>query len=301
MDNLSPEQGRAIQEMLVWTSSEASGDLVRRNRAWCDLSCIRRYLAACNWKVDKAKKALAATLKWRGEARPDALKTSDFPDICLKARYMYWNGYDQHGHPILYVHSQLHDCSLDREQRFRYALFMLEKGVTLMNKKFSGKEGVEQWVIVLDEAGRTRKNIDLAFIRKVGPIMGSHYVERLYRVYVIHPTSTFSALFKVASLFMDDVSRSKVVLSRTDQDQLTRADDRDPEKVLMEGEEGAGTAVSPLAVASPLPVMDLSSALPELLADLGQAQLQVSWGGKTPDITDFPAYYTHLQKDVVLP
>ena len=30
---------------------------------------------------------------------------------------------------------------------------------------------------------------------------------------------------------MDDVSKSKVVLSRADQGQLARADDRDPEKV----------------------------------------------------------------------
>lgn len=286
MDNLTAEQSRALQELLV-------SEVVRKNSAWCDLPCLRRYLTASGWKADKAKKMLASTLEWREKTKPETYKTSDFPDVCLKGRYMYWNGYDQHGHPILYVHSQLHDCGLDREQRIRFSIFILEKGITLMSKKNSGKEGVEQWSIVVDETGRTRKNNDLSFLRKIGPIMFSHYVERLYRIYIVRPTSTFSALYKVCSLFMDDVTKGKVRLSPLDQEAMVKADIKDPEKVL-EGDE-AVAVTSPLSLSSPPPVGDLQTAFPELLADLGQPNLQVSWGGKTPDIVDFPAYYMSLQ------
>jgi len=41
---------------------------------FCDDACLRRYLEARNWNVDKAKKMLEETLKWRSIYKPEEIR-----------------------------------------------------------------------------------------------------------------------------------------------------------------------------------------------------------------------------------
>jgi len=303
---LTSQQMKEVVYLKTWVFSSEASAVVARNRDWCTDRCIRRYTAAGGWKWEKAKKMLKETLKWREEAHPEKLSPANFPDICSRGMpFMYWNGYDQHGHPILYVHSRLHDAKLDRQQRLDYSLFMLEKGIALMDTKHSKKEHIEQWVIVVDEAGRASRNNDLKLLRKLGPLMFNHYVERLYRIYVIRPTAAFAALVKIVSLFIDDHTKSKLALSSKDNEAVNKkvAEEKGDSEAMIEEDQpnspgSSATSSSlptsgPRSLASPLTAVqgvDVTN-FPQLLEDIGVENLQVSFGGKQPDITDWNAFH----------
>lgn len=53
---------------------DAIGPLSGRSLQFCDDACLRRYLEARNWNVDKSKKMLQETLKWRLSFKPEEIR-----------------------------------------------------------------------------------------------------------------------------------------------------------------------------------------------------------------------------------
>ena len=52
----------------------ALGPLSGRSLKFCTDACLRRYLEARNWNVDKAKKMLEETFKWRSAFKPEEIR-----------------------------------------------------------------------------------------------------------------------------------------------------------------------------------------------------------------------------------
>jgi len=52
----------------------AIGPLSGRRLKYCTDACLRRYLEARNWNVDKAKKMLEESLKWRSTYKPEEIR-----------------------------------------------------------------------------------------------------------------------------------------------------------------------------------------------------------------------------------
>lgn len=52
----------------------AIGPLSGRQLMYCTDACLRRYLEARNWNVDKAKKMLEESLKWRSTYKPEEIR-----------------------------------------------------------------------------------------------------------------------------------------------------------------------------------------------------------------------------------
>lgn len=52
----------------------AIGPLSGRRLKYCTDACLRRYLEARNWNVDKAKKMLEESLKWRSSYKPEEIR-----------------------------------------------------------------------------------------------------------------------------------------------------------------------------------------------------------------------------------
>lgn len=52
----------------------AIGPLSGRSLKYCTDACLRRYLEARNWNVDKSKKMLEETLKWRSTYKPEEIR-----------------------------------------------------------------------------------------------------------------------------------------------------------------------------------------------------------------------------------
>jgi hypothetical protein len=52
----------------------AIGPLSGRRLKYCTDPCLRRYLEARNWNVDKAKKMLEESFKWRSTYKPEEIR-----------------------------------------------------------------------------------------------------------------------------------------------------------------------------------------------------------------------------------
>ena len=52
----------------------AIGPLSGRSLKYCTDSCLKRYLEARNWNVDKSKKMLEDTLRWRSTYKPEDIR-----------------------------------------------------------------------------------------------------------------------------------------------------------------------------------------------------------------------------------
>lgn len=50
------------------------GPLSGRSFMFCTDACLRRYLEAWNWNVDKSKKMLEETLEWRATYKPEEIR-----------------------------------------------------------------------------------------------------------------------------------------------------------------------------------------------------------------------------------
>ena len=52
----------------------ALGPLSGRSLQYCTDACLKRYLEARNWNVEKAKKMLEETLEWRATYKPEEIR-----------------------------------------------------------------------------------------------------------------------------------------------------------------------------------------------------------------------------------
>lgn len=52
----------------------ALGHLSGRSLKYCNDACLRRYLAARNWDLHKAKKMVEDSLKWRATYKPEEIR-----------------------------------------------------------------------------------------------------------------------------------------------------------------------------------------------------------------------------------
>lgn len=52
----------------------ALGPLSGRSLRYCTDACLRRFLEARNWNVEKAKKMLEETLNWRSTYKPEEIR-----------------------------------------------------------------------------------------------------------------------------------------------------------------------------------------------------------------------------------
>ncbi|VAI01876.1 unnamed protein product [Triticum turgidum subsp. durum] len=60
----------------------ALGPFSARGKKYCDEACLVRYLEARNWNVDKSRKMLEESIKWRAAKRPEDIR---WPDVSVEA------------------------------------------------------------------------------------------------------------------------------------------------------------------------------------------------------------------------
>lgn len=217
---LTPLQQKQFSQMvrLIIDGSEDLEEFSKERRAllygeiapeYSSAACLRRYLVATNWNVRKAALGLLQTVRWRGETFVTPPVLSEL-DNCLRSRYAEWYGHDPQGRPVLYLRSKNADLSISRDHRVRYMIFTLERGILMMRHAHHGRgRDEEQWIIILDETGKESKHSDLGFITHATPIVFNHYVERLYRVYIVNPGWLTSMAVSCAKLLIDERTSSK--------------------------------------------------------------------------------------------
>ncbi|GJP73220.1 hypothetical protein CLOP_g3959 [Closterium sp. NIES-67] len=66
------EQDAKVNELLA-----SLCPLPKRAQIFCTDACLRRYLRARNWNVQRAERMVRDTLRWRDECRPEEIQWAD--------------------------------------------------------------------------------------------------------------------------------------------------------------------------------------------------------------------------------
>jgi hypothetical protein len=247
-----------ISSKVCQTSSKeehvlAGVKLLPESRSFLSAKLYRRYLCGRNWEPKKAYDSIMHTIFWRAQTIPPHFDKSRFTP-CLASRYMEWIGHDVHGRPSLFIKSNNADLEIPRETRLEYLIVAMEKGLALMDAALGGRDGVEQWNMIVDETDKEMKHMDTKFLTHVAPIIGSHYVERLHRCYIINPGVLTSMVLGAIKLFVDERTSDKLCK--------------------LEGKIDKKTKLLPL---------------PQLVQELGEENVPVYYGGKMVTL-DLPGY-----------
>ncbi|XP_037464228.1 phosphatidylinositol transfer protein 3-like [Triticum dicoccoides] len=106
----------------------ALGSLSVRGEKYCDEACLIRYLDARNWNVDKSRKMLKESLKWRATKRPEDIR---WPYVSVEAEIgkMYKATFtNREGRTVVVMRPAKQNTS-SHERQLQYLIYTLENAV----------------------------------------------------------------------------------------------------------------------------------------------------------------------------
>ncbi|KAF1859945.1 hypothetical protein Lal_00028128 [Lupinus albus] len=77
------------------------GPLTGHSLKYCTEACLRRYLEARSWNVDKAKKMLKETQKWRSTYKPEEIRWTEVAHEGETGKVSRANFHDRLGRTVL--------------------------------------------------------------------------------------------------------------------------------------------------------------------------------------------------------
>lgn len=174
------------------------------NKAFVDDRCIRRYLVARNWNVDKATEMLRNTLTWRKSYKPHLISPTDMEKEASWG-LMYRRGFDKRNRPVLLVRPAK-KSSEDWDTQLRHIVWNFESAIATM------AEGVEQIVWLVDYRNFSLIGAPpLSFGKQVMSTLADHYPERLGHVFALDPPMIFRFFWTAISPFIHQQTKDKIL------------------------------------------------------------------------------------------
>ncbi|KAF5739389.1 SEC14 cytosolic factor family protein [Tripterygium wilfordii] len=91
---------------------------------YCDDACLRRYLEARNWNIDKSKKMIEETIKWRLVYKPEEICWNEVAVESETGKIYKANFHDRHGRTVLILRPGMQNTkSIDNQMRHLVYLF----------------------------------------------------------------------------------------------------------------------------------------------------------------------------------
>lgn len=185
------------QDSKVKELREALGPLSGRSAKFCTDACLRRYLEAKNWNVDKAKKMLEETLNWRATYKPEEIRWHDIAHEGETGKTFRANFHDREGRVVLIVRVGKQNTK-GVEGNLLHFVYLLENAILNL------PEGQEQmiWLIDFSEFSiNTYMPVKLA--QEMIHVLQNHYPGRLAVAFLCKPPWIFEAFWKVIKYFMN--------------------------------------------------------------------------------------------------
>jgi len=193
-------------------------DISEEQKAFCDTSCILRYLRARDFNISKAENMLRATLSWRQQECPQNISTAEILPV-LNLGTAYGAGLDKLNRPVIYVKPGAFNPE-SVEMRVRYLIYLME---TTINR---APPGVEQLCLVMDfsEYGSRVKQSDSRQVTMTSiNILTNHYPERLGKCYLINTPWYFTVLYTMASMVLSSATKRKLQWISGNQEEIHHA------------------------------------------------------------------------------
>ncbi|KAK7283352.1 hypothetical protein RIF29_12805 [Crotalaria pallida] len=182
----------------------AIGPLSGHGSKYCTDSCLRRYLEARNWNVDKSKKMLEDTLKWRSTYKPEEIRWNEVALEGETGKLYRATFHDRQGRTVLILRPGKQNTS-SIENQIRHLVYLLENAMLNLPK------GQEQMSWLIDFTGWSLRNsVPVKSAKETANILQNHYPERLAIAFLYNPPRIFEAFWKIVKYFLDSKTFQKV-------------------------------------------------------------------------------------------
>ncbi|KAK8707960.1 hypothetical protein V6N13_059010 [Hibiscus sabdariffa] len=192
----SQENDSLQHESKVKELRAALGPLAGRSLKYCTDACLRRYLEARNWNVDKSTKMLEETLKWRSTYKPEEIRWDEVAVEGETGKVYRANFHDRDGRTVLILRpGKQNTTSLDNQ--LRHLVYMIENAILNL------PEGQQQMVWLIDFTGWSLSTrVPIKSARDTANVLQNHYPERLAMAFLYNPPRIFEAFWKVNPLVL---------------------------------------------------------------------------------------------------
>ncbi|KAK3017146.1 hypothetical protein RJ639_007821 [Escallonia herrerae] len=222
------EDDSSSQDAKVEELSAGLGTLSGRNAKVCTDACLRRYLEARNWNVEKAKKMLEETLKWRSIFKPEEIHEllnlfaprlgSSQHEVAHEGetgKVSRANFHDRMGRPVLIMRPVITQPSIlfsagpqktvAGEGNISHLVYLLENAILNL------PEDQEQMSWLVDFTGWSiNTNVPIKIARDIIYTLQNHYPERLAIIILYNPPRIFEAFHKIVKYFADQKTSQKI-------------------------------------------------------------------------------------------
>lgn len=182
----------------------AIGPLSGHNLKYCTDACLKRYLEARNWNVDKSKKMLKETLKWRSVYKPEEIRWDEVSVEGETGKMFRAGFHDRQGRTVLILRPGMQNTS-SIDNQIKHLVYLLE------NAMLNLPPGQEQMAWLIDFTGWSiTNNVPLKSARETISILQNHYPERLAIAFLYNPPRIFEAFWKIVKYFLDNKTFHKV-------------------------------------------------------------------------------------------
>lgn len=202
--NSHHEQDSGEQQQKISELKAGLGTLSGRGLQYCTDACLKRYLEARNWNVEKAKKMLEETLRWRSTYKPEEIRWHEVAIEGETGKVFRANFHDRHGRTVLILRPGMQNTT-SMDNQIRHLVYLLENAILNL------PEGQEQMAWLIDFTGWSiTNNVPIKSARDTVNILQNHYPERLGVAFLYSPPRIFEAFWKVVKYFLDPKTFQKV-------------------------------------------------------------------------------------------
>ncbi|KAI9118211.1 hypothetical protein K1719_010543 [Acacia pycnantha] len=198
------ESNELYTESKIKELRAAIGPLSGRSLKYCSDDCLKRYLEARNWNVDKSKKMLEESLRWRSTYKPEQIR---WHEVAMEGETgkLYKAGFhDRQGRRVLILRPGMQNTS-SVENQIRHLVYLLENATLDLPK------GQEQMAWLIDFTGWSfSTSVPIRSARETTNILQNHYPERLAIAFLYNPPRIFEAFWKIVKYFLDPKTFQKV-------------------------------------------------------------------------------------------
>ncbi|XP_073156615.1 uncharacterized protein [Henckelia pumila] len=193
------DKGEKVQQL-----RDALGQVSGPSLKFCTDPCLRRYLEARNWNVDKAQIMLEESLKWRATYKPEEIRWHEVAHEGETGKVSKANFHDRKGRTVLIMRPGKQNTS-SPEGNIRHLVYLMENAILNL------PEEQEQMSWLIDFNGWSlNTNVPIKTARDIIYILQNHYPERLAIVVLYSPPKIFEAFWKVVKYFVDQKTFQKI-------------------------------------------------------------------------------------------
>ncbi|KAK3038111.1 hypothetical protein RJ639_029565 [Escallonia herrerae] len=198
------ENNEQQSESKIVELKNALGPLSGRSSKYCTDACLKRYLEARSWNVEKSKKMLEETLSWRSTFKPEEIRWHEVAVEGETGKVYRANFHDRYGRTVLILRpGKQNTTSIDNQMR--HLVYLIENAILNL------PEGQEQMAWLIDFTGWSfSTNVPVKSARDTINILQNHYPERLAVAFLYSPPRIFEAFWKVVKYFLDPKTFQKV-------------------------------------------------------------------------------------------